>query len=162
MGNLVAKGTADWFARSVFVPGHELLLTILIDRGDVKASVNIDGPFRITRFFVGRSDEEDVIEPLSASRRQEDDPETNVHMHVVNWRGLSWCRVWHKPNRRIGYDCRICFFATRPEPGNRGPELFWFYAKADHPLAKVLAPKHGSYSEPMPIPQDEAPPRPSA
>ena len=110
MGNLVTKETADWFARNVFVPGHDLLLTILVDRGDVKASINIDGPFHIARFFLGRPDEEDVIEPLCATRRHKDDPETNVHMHVVNWRGLNWCRVWHEPNPRIGYDRRICFF----------------------------------------------------
>ncbi|WHZ30183.1 MAG: hypothetical protein OJF51_004986 [Nitrospira sp.] len=163
MKNLVAKETADWFAQNVFVPGHDLLLTIMVERSNVKASINIDGPFHVARFFLGRPDEEDVIEPLDATRRHEDDPETNVHMHVVYWRDLNWCRVWYWPNPRIGYDCRICFFTTQPEPEARGPELFWFYAKSTHPLTKALPQEPRShYSKPMPIPQDRTPPQPDA
>jgi hypothetical protein len=159
MANLAAKETADWLMQNVFLADHALLLTMLVEQNGVveqnrvKVSINIDGPFRIARFFPGKIDEEDVIEPVFATRRRQDDPETNVHMHVTSWPDLHWCRVWHVANARVGYDCRICFFATKPGADERGPELFWFYAKADHPLAKSMPPKHGKFSDPLAIPQ---------
>src|SRR5262245_3194247 len=123
MVNLAAEATKDWLVQNVFVPGHALVLTLLVDRAGVRASINIDGPFRIARFFPGTADEEDVIEPEFAKRRNNNDPETNVHLHVTSWHQLNWCRVWHKGNR-VGDDCRICFFATPPDANDRGPELF--------------------------------------
>jgi hypothetical protein len=123
------------FFRAYIHDQQDLVLTI---KGAAGASINIDGPFSFRDFdwpnWRPRAGEplETVIQPTDAKTREHG--ESSVHLHVP-WRPAGiWVRLHHVKMKLIDHERRISFYASQPSTAARGDELFWFYARAGHPL----------------------------
>jgi hypothetical protein len=132
----------------------QLCLTIKSQGG---ASVNVDGPFRLSTYpwSTWRSEsgkpDEDVLEPSKVTRRKKG--ESAVHLHLP-WGDLKWLRLQYLTEKDLpllDLRVRIAFFASAPSKGVRKPELFWFYAGEDHPLTRDLPATGSGFSDAVAI-----------
>lgn len=101
--------------------------TVLVLKHPCGPSVNVRGPFKLTRYEFNRQDGKAISETV-VDAKWAGEPESDAHLHLSNWELVRYAKLEEANSEvklNIKHDWKLSLLNAAKEP------LFWFYLEND-------------------------------